>query len=78
MDERCSFRRVEYREVTIMSLRVLVGWIIGILGVLVVLAAFGLDFGLRAPVSFAGQVLIGIILVIIGVALATGRPAITS
>jgi hypothetical protein len=61
-----------------MSLRIFLGWVIGILGLLVVLAVFGLDFGVHAPFAPLVQIIIGVGLIVIGLALATGRPVITS
>jgi hypothetical protein len=51
----------------------IVGAILALVGLLVILAAFGQDYGIRAPVAFGFQLLVGGAFVIFGAWLATGR-----
>ena len=52
------------------------GAILVLAGLLVILAAFGADYGLKAPVPFLGQLVIGALVLILGAWLATGRPVV--
>jgi len=50
------------------------GAILVLVGLLVILAAFGADYGLKAPVPFLGQLVIGALVLVLGAWLAMGRP----
>lgn len=61
-----------------MSLRLLLGWAFGIVGLLVVLALFGLGFGIHGPFETPLEnAICGIIMILIGIALVSGRPPVT-
>lgn len=53
------------------SLRVVVGWILGILGILIVLGIF-LPLGIRVPFEPLLGVMIGLAFIILGVVIASG------
>lgn len=61
-----------------MSLRVVLGWALGILGVLIILDIFGAGFGIHAPFPILANIIVGIILIYAGVSLASGRAIFTS
>ena len=59
-------------------MRVIFGWIIAGLGVLVILAVFGLNvFGVSAPFPPLGQLVVGAALILLGYWMVTGRPALS-
>ena len=50
------------------------GGILVLVGLLVMLSAFGMDMGLKAPVPFLAQLAIGALVLVLGAWLAMGRP----
>lgn len=61
-----------------MSLRLLLGWIIAIVGLLVILALFGIGFGIHGPFGTPLENgICGLVMIAIGVALASGRSPVT-
>lgn len=54
------------------SLSVIVGWILAILGLLIVLAVFIPSMGIAAPLPTIWELALGILLIVIGVVIARG------